>query len=312
MKLSVIICTHNPHRDYLFRTLAALQQQTLGRDQWEFLLIDNASRDSIAETWDLTWHPKGRHVREEELGVTPARLRGIRESVGELIVFVDDDNIIDCFYLENALRIHCKCPFLGAYGAGKIAGEFESPPLPETIPFLPMVALRDEPRPLWSNQQSANSSIPYGAGQCVLRQVALEYVKALQNDQLRKALGRYGNGYLLSCEDIDLALFACTLGYGTGVFPELSMTHLIPPRRLEPKYLEALAEGHAASFIILAHLWGSPEAAEKSRSIDRLRHLRRLLSLKGLARKIYLAERRGRKKAFAQLASLNLQAVSNH
>ena len=41
--LSVIICTHNPRLDYLRRTFDALKLQTLDRDQWELLLIDNAS-----------------------------------------------------------------------------------------------------------------------------------------------------------------------------------------------------------------------------------------------------------------------------
>jgi glycosyltransferase involved in cell wall biosynthesis len=39
MTATIIICTHNPRRDYLQRTLESLKAQTLSRDRWEFLLI---------------------------------------------------------------------------------------------------------------------------------------------------------------------------------------------------------------------------------------------------------------------------------
>ena len=44
MDFSVIICTHNPRSDYLRRVLDALKAQTLLREQWELLLIDNGPR----------------------------------------------------------------------------------------------------------------------------------------------------------------------------------------------------------------------------------------------------------------------------
>ena len=46
-------------------------------------------------------HPRGRVVREDRLGLTHARTRGIEESSGEVILFVDDDNILREDYLEK-------------------------------------------------------------------------------------------------------------------------------------------------------------------------------------------------------------------
>src|SRR3989337_147732 len=97
--LSVIICTHNPRPDYLRRALDALKAQTLPLEQWELLFIDNASRERLADLWDISWHPHARHVRESELGLTPARLRGIQESRGEVLVFIDDDNVLASDFL---------------------------------------------------------------------------------------------------------------------------------------------------------------------------------------------------------------------
>src|SRR5690348_12350374 len=102
MNLSVIICTHNHRLEYLSRTLEALRVQTLPMAEWELLLIDNASRSAVAASVNLTWHPNARHIREEVLGLTPARLRGIQEARGKLVVFVDDDNLLDPDYLTNA------------------------------------------------------------------------------------------------------------------------------------------------------------------------------------------------------------------
>ncbi len=71
--VSVILCTHNPRADYLDRVLVGLRRQTLSFQHWELLLIDNASKESVADRFDIGWHPNGRHVREDELGLTEAR-----------------------------------------------------------------------------------------------------------------------------------------------------------------------------------------------------------------------------------------------
>src|SRR5271168_5062239 len=99
MNLSVIICSHNPRPDYLQRTLDGLKSQTLPKQQWELLLVDNRSKDRLSERWDLSWHPYGRHVREEELGLTAAMLTGIREARGRILIVVDDDNVLASDYL---------------------------------------------------------------------------------------------------------------------------------------------------------------------------------------------------------------------
>ena len=103
--LSVIICTHNPREDYLRRTLEALKGQTLSKTEWELVVIDNASDDLLEDVLDLSWHPAARIVREECLGLTPARIRGLQESVGETLVFVDDDNVLADSYLRTAQKI---------------------------------------------------------------------------------------------------------------------------------------------------------------------------------------------------------------
>src|SRR5580692_10629321 len=114
LPVSVIICSHNPREDYLRRVLDALKAQTLPAKDWELLLVDNASKEPLAGRFDLSWHPNARHVREEKTGLTHARLHGIAEAKGNLLVFVDDDNVLRADYLEASLKIAADYPKLGA------------------------------------------------------------------------------------------------------------------------------------------------------------------------------------------------------
>jgi glycosyltransferase involved in cell wall biosynthesis len=243
---SVIICTHNPRRDYLERVLGALNGQTLPKDKWELLVVDNASKERLADTCDLSWHPRGRHVREEALGLTPARFRGIAEARGELLVFVDDDNVLASDFLEEAVALSRRYPHLGAFGAGRLEPEFEVQPPREIHPRLSMLALRSVSSPHWSNNARDDDSIPWGAGLCVRRPVADLYETFVETLGLTDVLGRRGKE-LFSSEDDVFSWVAAAVGCGFGVFPQLRVTHLIAAERLNRRYVLSLLQGHAFS-----------------------------------------------------------------
>jgi glycosyltransferase involved in cell wall biosynthesis len=247
MKLSVIICTHNPRPEYLSRTLEALRSQTAPHSHWELLLIDNCSDEALASRINLSWHPEGRHIREEELGLTPARLRGIAEARGELLVFVDDDNVLQGDYLEAALRISLTHPYLGAFG-GSIEAEFEIEPDPRLKSLLPSLAIRGVTGAKWAN--FGIESAPYGAGLCVTAKVAQAYAANTSGSAIRRCLGRKGRS-LMGGEDLDLALTSYSFGMGVGLFGELVLTHLIDKRRLSPQYLHRVfVEGTYSSHLV--------------------------------------------------------------
>jgi len=255
MNLSVIICTHNPREDYLRRVLDALKAQTLPKEQWELLLIDNVSKKPLAGQWDLSWHSNARHIREEELGLTPARFRGIREAAAGILVFVDDDNVLAPDYLANALKLTLSHTWVGAFG-GNIAGEFETKPeswAEVMFPFLAIIPVKHEEWALGPGTIAQRCS-PCGAGMVIRKAVAAYYIKKSANDALRRGLDRKGAS-LVSAGDVDMALCACVLGMAVGRFPQLQMNHLISSRRLERDYLLRLAEGTAFSDAILKFIW---------------------------------------------------------
>lgn len=269
--ISVIICTHNPRRDYLEATLDGLRAQTLPADQWEFLLIDNASEAGRAPDAELGWHPGARLIVEKKLGLTPARLRGIREAKGDLLIFVDDDNILDPDFLESALKIASERPYLGSW-SGQCRPRFDEPPPEWTRRYWGNLVLREFKEDRWSNLPRLADTMPCGAGLCVRREIALHYLKLNETGQRGFQFDRTGNS-LVSGGDNDLAACACDLGLGVGLMTSLKLQHLIPPVRLTADYLTRLAEGIHFSSALLDHARGLPVVARSRgrRLLDRIR-----------------------------------------
>jgi len=297
MEISVVICTHNPRKEFLTRVLEALKGQTLGVEYWELLIVDNRSTTPVAGLIDLSWHPRARCVREETLGSAHARICGINESIAGYILFVDDDNCLNEDYLEIAKQAMDNNPMLGALGSGKILPEYEEEPTLEALDYMPMLAFRNEIRSHYSNEIGFNKAIPYTAGGIIRKHIALDYVQSFQEREFASMLGRTGSSMLLSGEDVDLALHACNKQYLVGVIPELKITHLIPKSRLTNDYLVKIAAGHAYSHYILGRMWGYIKDYPENPVLKRMRYWSKWLKAKGLAKLIFVAEHEAVEKA---------------
>ncbi len=253
-ELSVIICTHNPNEERLRRTLGALTSQTLPREKWELITVDNCSAPSVGERIDFPpGLPATRILVEPELGLTPARLAGIKAAKSPVLVFVDDDNVLAADYLDEALKLMVSEPQVGAAG-GIIQPEYESLPKAWAEPYLDLLGIRDfgplPMRALVYNQVGPWE--PIGAGMVIRKEVA-EYYCTIAKDPLRRGLDRQGNN-LGSCGDTDMARCAPELGYYLAYQPQLKMTHLIPAFRLKFGYLLRLCRSLKRSGILLDRL----------------------------------------------------------
>ena len=301
MNLSVIICSHNPRPDYLERTLNALRAQTLPKEQWELLLIDNASKKTLAESWDLSWHPHVRIIREEELGLTPARLRGIKESKGDILIFVDDDNLLNPDYLANAVRIGLEHPKIGVWG-GELQGEFEGG-LPEWLePHTVCLAVRSLQRDAWSNLYGWSPALPAGAGMTLRRVVGEFYANLNKEHPLRRQLDRRGKS--LGCGgDVDLAYSAIDLGFGIGRFKCLQILHCIPERRIKPEYvLNMTREARSAAVIVDSLRTETQRIRSRNRPLwCNIYFLRQWLRAAPFERSLMLAAHRGEAEAWRLL-----------
>ncbi len=116
-------------------------------------------------------------------------------------------------------------------------------------------------------------------------------------------LGRRGTS-LLSGEDYEISFVAIALGLGFGRFPELKLTHLIPGERVSADYLVRLREGISASVALLDYKWAGKTPRNYRTAIGLLTVLAKSLLLRGVSRRIYLAEVRGKMAASRIVKSL--------
>lgn len=248
MKASVIICTRNPRREWLAELARALAAQTAAPADWELLLVDNGSVPPVAADG---FPAQVRLVREEREGLTPARLRGIRESRGDVVIFFDDDNVPDPDFIEQALAVFGARPHVGVAG-GRIDGIFEEPPPSWAGPYLGWLAVR----PGVTREREAGlgdpwGGLPCGAGFCIRADAAARYAAATEGDAQRMDMDRKGDT-LTGSGDTDMALTALDRGYKALLTPRLRLRHHIPAARVEVGYMERLLEGSAFSTASLA------------------------------------------------------------
>jgi glycosyltransferase involved in cell wall biosynthesis len=299
---SVVICTHSPRADYFGDVVEALRAQTLPTEQRELIVVDNRSDPPVEGRFDFAWHPHWRLVREETLGLTLARLMGIREASGEMLIFVDDDNVLDPDYLQEVTPIAAERPCWGGW-SGQCRGGFEEPPPVWTHRYWGYLVIREFDRDVWSNLPRLPETMPCRAGMVVGRTVARHYLALHQTGGRRVQLDRTGSS-LLSGGDNDLASCATDLGLGVGLFTALKLTHLISPGRFTESYLSRLAEGIYMSAVLIAH--ARDAKAEVASYRVRGRDWLRALENRGPHRNIQLEALRGRCKGLALVKSLGL------
>lgn len=256
--ISVIIPTHNPHPGRLAQTLAGLAKQTLASSDWEVILVDNAS-DLPPTAAALACLPVTTRVfREASLGLTSARLAGINAARGDILVFVDDDNVLDRGYLTAVAQSFAARPTLGAAG-GPVIPVWESAPPKWTREFHSLLALRDLGPEVRIAQGGGKAAWPHfapvGAGLAIRRTHAAAYSQAVQRDPLRGRFDRSG-GNLASGGDNDLVFTALHAGGDVGYLPSLRLSHLIPVTRLQPTYLARLNRGIMRTWVQVLALHG--------------------------------------------------------
>lgn len=104
--VSVVICTRNRSAS-LSRTLQSLRGLDLSLPSGlELLVIDNASTDDTRETvleFSREAPFKVAYFFEELRGLSHARNRGLKEASGDLIMFTDDDCLVDADWVKNAV-----------------------------------------------------------------------------------------------------------------------------------------------------------------------------------------------------------------
>jgi glycosyltransferase involved in cell wall biosynthesis len=227
------------------RTLKGLLSQTFDREHWELIVVDNASQVPLNHNEPVFLQFGNlKLVREEQLGLTYGRLKGIAESRAEIIIFVDDDNVLAPSYLREAFQLFNRFPLLGACGGKCIPEWQDAQPDKWVEEFYAFLAIRD----IGDEEQLSDgvplldypSCAPIGAGMTVRRAAIQSWAKKTKAQRIQ--LGRKGRE-LTSGEDNDIVLDIFRAGWQVGYFPQLKLAHLIPSERVRREYLGRLLHG---------------------------------------------------------------------
>lgn len=232
--LTVIICTYNRAK-YIGPLLESLAANTLPKSEYEILLVDNNCQDNTREICErfAATHPDltFRYEVETEQGLSAARNCGIRHAHGDLLVYVDDDALVDNHYLQDYVSYFAAHPDVMALG-----GPIE--PLYETAEPKWMTRYTKALLTAWMNYGDKPREYPKGrypgGGNAAYRKAVFEKV-GLFNTKL----GRKGN-LLLASEEKDIFDKMHMLGMKVMYIPEPVLHHSIPQAKLEDDYFNRL------------------------------------------------------------------------
>lgn len=235
IKLSLLIATYN-RAGRLIDTLESVAEQDASAAQWECIVVNNNSTDDTAARFEAfaAAHPhlNLRMVEEHNQGLSYARNRGIRESTGEYIAIIDDDERIVPGFISAYISLFDTesdavaggGPIVPVYPAGRPSwmSRFTERPIANTM------YLGDRVR------EFPEGHIPGGGNMAIRRSAVKRY------GVFDISLGRVGTS-LTGGEESDLferLRLAEAKYYYT---PKAVMYHIIPAEKLTMDYFSRLS-----------------------------------------------------------------------
>lgn len=104
MKISVIVPTYKPQA-YLWECLDSIYNQTFPKNEYELILVLNGCNEpynsQIKEWFSKHSDLRVQYFQTDEGGVSNARNIALDNSKGDYLTFIDDDDLISPFYLQE-------------------------------------------------------------------------------------------------------------------------------------------------------------------------------------------------------------------
>lgn len=232
--LTVIICTYNRAK-YIGPLLESLAANDLAKSEYEILLVDNNCTDNTRAICDAfaAAHKdvRFRYVVEPEQGLSAARNKGIKEAKGDIIVYVDDDALVDAHYLRDYAEWFAAHPETMACG-GPIEPLYETEEPKWMSPYTKALLTA------WMNYGDKVREYPKGrypgGGNAAYRKEVFDNVGLFNT-----ALGRKG-GNLMGSEEKDIFDKMHALHMQVLYLPTPVLHHCIPQAKLEKDYFDRL------------------------------------------------------------------------
>ena len=232
--LTAIICTYNRAK-YIGALLESIAANDLSKSEYEILLVDNNCTDNtraICEAFTKAHQDVNfRYVTEPEQGLSAARNKGIKEAKGDVIVYIDDDALVDVHYLRDYAEWFAAHPETMACG-----GPIE--PLYETEEPAWMAPYTKALLTAWMDYGDKVREYPKGrypgGGNAAYRKEVFDKVGLFNT-----ALGRKG-GNLMGSEEKDIFDKMHASGMQVLYLPGPVLHHCIPQAKLEKDYFDRL------------------------------------------------------------------------
>ena len=258
--LTAIICTYNRAK-YIGNLLESIAKNDISKADYEIVLVDNNCTDNTHAICDafVQAHPDimFRYVVETEQGLSAARNKGIREAKGDILVYIDDDALVDTDYLRIYAEHFAQNPDTMAAG-----GPIE--PLYETAVPTWMTPYTKALLTGWMNYGDHVRTFPNGrypgGGNAAYRKEVFEKVGLFNT-----ALGRKGNS-LMASEEKDIFDKMHALNMKVLYLPTPVLHHIIPQTKLEKPYFDRLTLQIGIS------------ERQRTLSISRTKYVKRLMS----------------------------------
>ena len=240
IKVTVAIPTYN-RADFLRQTLAGIATQQFPREHFEVLVIDNNSTDHtravVAEFANAT--PAPRYILETQQGLDYGRNRAIAEARGEIIVFGDDDILVQPDWLAQMA-----VPLLADTATrriGAIGGEV-IPVFPDGLPdwvreWHAPLAFRTETGPLEAKHSPMGANLAFP--KWIFAQLGIFHTA------LDRAAGNYFSG-----GDSEMVRRVRAAGLEVWFAPAAAVKHQMPASRTTFRYARRHAFDSARSRVI--------------------------------------------------------------
>lgn len=223
MDVTIVVSTRT-RAGSLRLLLDALSRQETGA-RWQALIVDNGSSDETAAVLAHASFPWLRHISEPDQGKSRALNRGLEQAAGDLVLFTDDDVLMEPNWVEGYWSAAKRHP-TSAVLSGPVVPVFPplSPAWLSNSGFAGAAFARFEHRPI--EHWLPKTITPYGANAAVRRQ-------AIGRLRFRCDLGPSGVANLM-CEDVDFmrrvlgpsgsALFVPTAGVHHVLRQEMTLS----------------------------------------------------------------------------------------
>jgi len=235
VRLSIVICTYNREK-YIAESIESTLNQTAPRDTYQVIVVNNNSpdnTDAICRKMLNDGHQFDYFI-EMNQGNSYARNRGITESLGDIVVFIDDDATMEPDYVKNLLSFYEQHPKVDAVG-GKIIPRYENCQAPRWLSpmLMPIVIALDKGERI---KKFRYKQTPIGANMSIRKHIFDEI------GTFDVTLGRIGKG-LSGGDETDLFNRMMARNKQIWYLPSAVVHHIIPAFRIETDYIRRIALG---------------------------------------------------------------------